>query len=129
MIVKRLLCPERLRRVPPGFNWLDHRLVSQNFLARCDCNALALYLFLVTVADVQGLSYYSDAAIGRHLRLDPLALAAARQQLVRAELLAYQKPLYQVLGLDAPAPAPPRAGREQSVGEVLRRLWPPGGGQ
>ena len=131
MIIKHLLRPERLRRVPEGFNWVDHRLVSQGFLGRCDHRALALYLFLVTVSDVQGLSYYSDAAIGRRLNLDPLQLAAARQQLVRADLLAYQKPLYQVLALEsATVPvvaAPERAGREQSVGEVLRRVLGAGG--
>ena len=59
-----------------------------------------------------------------------LQLAAARQQLVRADLIAYQKPLYQVLALDGPAgpgPAAERAGQAQSVGEILRRLSEPGG--
>ena len=32
--------------------------------------ALALYLVLVTVADAQGLSYYSDESLERMLRLD-----------------------------------------------------------
>jgi hypothetical protein len=129
MIIKRLLRPERLRRVPAGFNWVDHRLVSQHFITRCDHGALALYLFLVTVSDVQGLSYYSAAAIGRRLRMDLLQLAAARQQLIKADLIAYQKPLYQVLGLDGPAEstAPERSGREQSAGEILRRVLGPGG--
>ncbi len=124
MIIKRLLRPERLRRVPSGFNWVDHRLVSQNLIGRCDHNALALYLFLITVSDVQGLSYYSDAAIGRRLKMDSLQLASARQQLVQADLLAYQQPLYQVLALDsAPsAVAPERSGREQSAGDILRRV-------
>jgi len=27
MIEKHLLCPERVRRVPPHFSWVDHRLV------------------------------------------------------------------------------------------------------
>jgi hypothetical protein len=131
MIIKRLIRPERLRQVPQGFNWVDHRLVSQNFISRCDHSALALYLFLVTVSDVQGLSYYSDATIGRRLRMGPLELAAARQQLVRSDLIAYQKPLYQVLALDsAPGPvAPERSGREQSAGDILRRLLDPGGAQ
>jgi hypothetical protein len=108
---------------------VDHRLVSQNFIGRCEHRALALYLFLVTVADVQGLSYYSDAAIGRRLNLDPLELAAARQQLVQADLIAYQKPLYQLLALDGPAVATalPRSGQVQSVGDILGRLLPPGG--
>lgn len=125
MIIKRLIRPERLRRVPPGFNWVDHRLVRQNFIRRCDHPALALYLFLVTVSDVQGLSYYSEAAIGRWLKMDLVQLAAARQQLVQADLIAYQKPLYQVLALDAPArpgPTGERAGEVQSAGEILRRL-------
>lgn len=134
MIIKRPIRPERLRRVPDGFNWVDHRLVSQHFITRCDHSALALYLFLVIVSDVQGLSYYSDAAIGRRLKMDLLLLAAARQQLVGAELIAYQKPLYQVLALEAvPAPvraaSPERSGREQSVGEILGRLLEQGAGK
>jgi hypothetical protein len=125
MIIKRLIRPERLRRVPPGFNWVDHRLVSQNFISRCDPPALALYLFLVTVSDVQGLSYYSDAAIGRRLNMDLVQLAAARQQLIRADWIAYQKPLYQVLALDSPTgpePTGERASQAQSAGDILRRL-------
>jgi hypothetical protein len=129
MIVKRVIRPERLRQVPASFSWIDHRLVSQHFISRCDHGALALYLFLVTVGDAQGLSYYSDASICRRLRMDPLDLAAARQQLVQAELIAYQKPLYQVLGLDpSESPATPeRSGREQSAGDILRRVLEHGG--
>jgi hypothetical protein len=128
MIVKRVIRPERLRQVPASFSWVDHRLVSQHFISRCDHGALALYLFLVTVADAQGLSYYSDASICRRLRMDPLELGAARQQLVQAELIAYRKPLYQVLGLDSESPATPeRSGREQSAGDILRRVLEQGG--
>jgi hypothetical protein len=127
MIHKRLIRPERLRQVPPSFSWVDHRLVRQNFIGRCDCRALALYLFLVTVADADGLSYYSDAAIGRHLDLRPEELRAARAQLQQADLVAYQKPLYQVLSLEDSAPAThqpdtPRTGQTQSVADVLRHV-------
>ena len=85
-----------------------------------------MYLFLVTVGDVHGLSYYSDAAIGRHLNLDAAALAAARQQLLQADLIAYQKPLYQVLALPeedhgASASVAPRTGQLRNIGEILRR--------
>ena len=51
MVTKRLLRPERLRTVPSQFSWLDHRLVRERHLERCSTEALALYLFLVTVAD------------------------------------------------------------------------------
>jgi hypothetical protein len=81
MIAKHLLRPDRQRQVPPSFSWVDHRLIRHRLLNPCDHAAWALYLFLITVGDVQGLSYYSDAAIGRHLKMDLLQLAAARQQL------------------------------------------------
>jgi hypothetical protein len=126
MIIKRVIRPERLRQIPPSFSWVDHRLVRGHFIQRCDPPSLALYLFLVTVADVQGLSYYSDASICRRLRLDLLQLAAARRQLEQVDLIAYAKPLYQVLALDrshAPSgPAGERSGQTQSLAEILRRV-------
>lgn len=124
MLIKRLIRPERLRQIPPSFSWVDHRLVSGRFIERCDPPGLALYLFLVTVADVQGLSYYSDASIGRRLRMDLMQLAAARRQLEQMELIAYAKPLYQVLALEVPCAAVPgeRSGRTHSLAEILRRV-------
>jgi hypothetical protein len=89
-----------------------------------------LYLFLVTVADAQGLSYYSDAKTARVLNMVESTLAVARRELCRAGLIAYQHPLYQVLSLDDPATGPavvfnegPRRGSGQavSIGEVLRQ--------
>mgnify|MGYP001574676261 FL=1 len=75
---------------------------------------------------MQGLSYYSDASIARHLNLDPLALSAARQQLIQADLIAYHKPLYQVLALPENPRSPaasraPRTGETRSVADILRR--------
>jgi hypothetical protein len=45
VIRKRLLCPERLRQVPPQFSWVDHRLVRDRHIAGKSAEALALYLF------------------------------------------------------------------------------------
>ena len=120
-----------MRRIPPSFSWVDHRLVRDHYLPRADHSAWALYLFLLTVADVQGLSFYSDRAVGRHLKMDSLQLSAARQQLVQADLIAYQRPLYQVLALpEDPKVGPPtlpRSGQAQSVAEILRRALEGGG--
>jgi hypothetical protein len=121
---KHLIRPDRLRQVPTGFNWVDHRLVRQNYLDRCDCVDLALYLFLVTVSDVQGLSYYSDQAICRRLQIDPTALSAARVHLQKADLIAYQKPLYQVLSLEEPSESASlssslRTEQTQSIAQIL----------
>jgi len=100
MILKHLLCRDRVRRVPAQFSWLDQRLVRHDHVRRCDCVALALYLVLVTVADAQGLSFYSDRRLGALLSVRPERLAVAREQLLRAGLIAYEPPLYQVLALD-----------------------------
>jgi hypothetical protein len=108
---KRLLRPERLRRVPQQFSWVDQALVRSRLIDRLDARAAALYLFLVTVADAQGLSYWGAATLGRRLGLSAGELEAARARLVELELLAWQAPLYQVLalpqqGVPSPGAAP-----------------------
>lgn len=123
MVVKRVLCPARLRKVPPQFNWVDHRLIRDKHICRCSVQALALYLFLVSVADAEGLSYYSDGSISRLLPLDAPALQRARQELIAAQLIAYQKPLYQVLSLDAPTL--PRQSQPQSIGDIFEHMKGP----
>ena len=125
MIDKQPIRPERLRQIPSSFSWVDHRLIRHHRLEGHPHGAWALYLFLVTAADAQGLSYYSDATLSRLLKLDLLQLAQARQQLVAADLVAYQKPLAQVLALPqvtgAPAPTGTRLGQPLRVGDILRR--------
>ena len=119
MTIKRVICSERVRKIPTQFSWVDHRLVRERHIERCDAHAAALYLFLVTVADVQGLSYYSDASLGRSLSMDPVRLSKARGDLIRAGLIAYQRPLYQVLALDSP---PHIEVCELSADEIAVRL-------
>ncbi|MDD9998062.1 MAG: hypothetical protein OXQ89_09995 [Rhodospirillaceae bacterium] len=111
MVTKRLLRPERLRAVPSQFSWLDHRLVRERYLDRCSTEALALYLFLVTVADAKGLSYYGDATVCARLGVSAEQFDVARQVLIGADLIAYEAPLYQVLSLDRPTIVEPAAMR------------------
>jgi hypothetical protein len=132
MIDKHPIRPDRLRQVPSGFSWVDHRLIRHRHLEGCPHGAWALYLFLVTVGDAQGLSYYSEASLCRHLRMDSVELSACRRQLEGADLIAYRKPLYQVLALreasdQAATTDSPRLGRVQSAGEILRRVLSGGG--
>src|SRR5580700_9771395 len=127
MITKRVLCPERLRHVPHRFSWIDQRLVRDGHIARCSPQAAALYLLLVTVADAQGLSYYSDATAARLLSMSAKDLGEARARLLSVGLIAYYSPYYQVLSLE---PQPPGAlgvpgtggshGPALSVGQILR---------
>ena len=126
MIHKRLLNPQRCRRVPRQFSWVDQRLVRDSYLPRCSTQALALYLVLITVADAQGLSYYSDNTLTQWLSLERDALHQARQQLLHLGLIAFEKPLYQVLALDEPprrqtASSQPRQPTPLAMRALLRR--------
>jgi hypothetical protein len=101
MPIKRLLDPRRIRKAPPrGFGWIDHRLLRDGYIGRCSPQALALYVLLVCASDAQGLSYYSDPRIAQLLTLEPAKLSLARRELIGLGLIAYQKPLYQLLSLE-----------------------------
>ena len=91
--------PTRLRQIPPQFSWVDHRLVRDGYFECCSCDALALYLFLLTVADARGLSYYSQPSLMKQLKLGTIRFSQARTELIETRLIAYQHPLYQVLAL------------------------------
>ena len=125
-IKKRVLCPERLRRVPAQFSWIDQQLIRQPiYLQQCELGALALYLVLVTVADAEGLSYYSDSTLEKFLRMERRQLLDARRQLCEAGLVVYEQPLYQVLSLQqtpAEPTAAPRAGQSRSAKEILHQI-------
>jgi hypothetical protein len=114
-VSKRVLNPERLRQVPEHFSWLDHRLVRERYIERADVCAWALYLFLLSVADVHGLSYYSDPTLAQRLHLTPQRLAQARRDLLALDLIAYDPPLYQVLSLPGTVPASVRLQRLRSA--------------
>ena len=80
-------------------------------------------MFLITAADSQGLSYYSDASVSRILQVDLVALTQARQQLVQSQLIAYRKPLYQVLDLEPSAISEStRQGETLSVAAILQKV-------
>jgi len=116
MTIKTLLCARRRRKVPAQFSWIDQRLVRDRHICRCGPEALALYLLLVTVADAEGLSYYADSTAAKLLSMEQAALSQARRDLVAAGLIAYRKPLYQVLSLDPGDRGP------ASLSEILKGM-------
>ena len=101
MVSKVPIVAERIRKVPKHFSWIDHRLVRDRHIENCSHASAALYLFLVTVGDAKGLSYYGEKSILKHLCMDQSVLEAARANLIKIGLIAWQKPLYQVLSLDS----------------------------
>jgi hypothetical protein len=96
---KRIPDPARVRRVPSHFSWVDHRLVRLGHIRGRSCRALAVYLFLVTVGDADGVSWYGDERIAVELGLSVSGLHQACDELELAGLIAYDAPFYQVLEL------------------------------
>jgi hypothetical protein len=127
---KRPISLAKLRRIPPQFSWVDQRLVRDRYIDQLSPQACALYLFLITVADAQGLSYYAASSLGQRLSLTSAERHQARQALITRGLIAYQPPLYQVLALDVtpsavtPSAAPVATEDEPvDIQAVFARIW------
>lgn len=122
---KKIIDPSRIRRIPSQFSWVDHRLIRHRHLAGCSSQAWALYLLLTTVADAEGISYYSNASLCGHLNVSTTQLQTARRELVDANLIAWESPFYQVLDLAPRQPessgssAPKRSGETRDFAAVL----------
>ena len=128
---KRLpvLAPDRLRRPPGSFAWVDHRLRSSGLLPLLEPPEIGLYLFLVLAADKDGLSCWRLDRIEREMPcLDRSALWKARDRLVELDLIAF-KPwrasdpdgVYQVLSLWRNGAAP-SAESHFTLAALARRL-------
>jgi len=112
-----VLVPERLRKPPRSFAWIDHRLRSPERLAMLDPPEIGLYLFLALAADKDGLSCWRLDRIEREAPcFDRRSLWKARDGLVELDLVAF-KPwsasapdgVYQVLSIEPnAAPQPPQ---------------------
>lgn len=79
---KHPICFSKLRKVPKQFSWVDQRLVRERSLDQLSHEAWTLSLFLVTVADAQGLSFDSDHALCQRLSMTAAVLSQARQALL-----------------------------------------------
>jgi len=124
MQIKRVLHPERLRKIEGSFSWIDHRFITGGFLRDLSTLEILLYLFLVAVSDRNGLSFYHDDRMASLLKIDLPALGQAREGLVLRSLLAYEAPLYQVLSLPPqPVILPSREGRSQREEEIARSYF------
>ena len=122
-----VLVPERLRRVPRSFAWIDHRLRSGGFIEKLTPEETELYLFLALAADSKGLSCWRLDRIEREIPFDVAALTRARKGLRARDLVAFRpwrakgvEGSYQVLSLPKVEAAPVRAGGVASLGDVLR---------
>jgi len=126
MIAKHPIRRDRVRHVPRQFSWVDHRLVRDRHIESLTHPAAALYLFLLTVADYHGLSFYSDPAIMARLSMAAPTLGEARRNLIETGLIAFHAPLYQVLSLDPHVnfPSSSRVAMDQPlhIGQILKKI-------
>ena len=124
---KRPISLAKLRQVPRQFSWVDQRLVRERSIDQLSHEACALYLFLLTVADAQGLSYYAEPSLCQRLKMSVAQLRQTRHVLITQNLLAYRRPLYQVLALEAQnheaAAGPETHDDTVDMKAVFQQIW------
>jgi len=113
MIKKKILKPDRIRRIDGGFSFIPHCFLADGFLATLTQKQLLLYLFLCLVSDRYGLSFYSYDAICSLVELSLDQYIEARDALIEKDLIAFDGTLFQVLALPEksllnPKPKPDR---------------------
>jgi len=99
MIKKRILNPQRVRRIKGGFSFIPHRFVTGGYWGCLGGDELMLYLFLVTVSDRYGLSFYSAESICVLTHMPHRQYDLAREGLVEKDLIAFDGTVFQVLEL------------------------------
>ncbi len=99
MIKKKILNPNRIRRINGGFSFVPHRFLTDGFLASLEQKELLLFLFLVIVSDRNGLSFYSYDAICSLLEISLDQYMEARDGLIEKDLIAFDGTVFQVLSL------------------------------
>ena len=91
------ILPERVRKLPAHFAWVDHRLRDR--LAKLSLEEIALLFFLHLAADRDGCSWWADSTIGKRLGLREGDVIQARYGLISKGFIAYRYPLFQLLAL------------------------------
>jgi len=101
MARKRILNPDRVRRIDGGFSFIPHRFITDGFLETLNQKEILLYMFLVLVSDRNGLSFYSYDSICTHLEFSLDEYIEGRNALIDKGLIAFDGTVFQVLDLPA----------------------------
>jgi len=99
MIQKKVLNTQRVRRISGSFAFIEHRFLREGFLSSLSHHELILYVFLVLVADREGLSYYSYDKICEVLKIDLNDYLGARDGLIGHDLICFDGVIFQILSL------------------------------
>ena len=121
MLSKKIINPNRIRRIEGGFSFIPHRFLTDGFLASLHQKELLLYFFLILSSDRYGLSFYSYDVICSYLELCVDDYIEARDGLIKKDLIAYDGTLFQVLDLpESPVQAPAMKAVPASTGRGHR---------
>lgn len=82
--------PQSIRKIDGSFAWLDHRLMKNGFIEVLTADDLLLYVFLVLVADRNGVSFYRKETICQKISLDFHQFEIARDRLISMRLIAFE---------------------------------------
>jgi len=103
--------PQKIRKIESSFAWIDHRLVRNGYLQVMTHDDMVLYLFLILVADRNGVSFYRKEKICDAVSLDFSQFEIAKDRLINMKLIAFKSysvlspnGYYQVLPVDNKAP-------------------------
>ena len=98
--------PQRIRNIKGSFAWIDHRIMRNGFMETMTHQDIALYLFLILVADTNGVSFYRKEKICQAVSLDFSRFEIAKDRLINMKLIAFESysvlsPIYCVQNLFA----------------------------
>ena len=124
MIKKKIIDPNRIRRIDGGFSFIPHRFIADGFLTYLDQIEILLYLFLCLVSDRYGLSFYSYDTICSYLQLTLEELHEATDGLIEKDLIDFDGTIFQVLDLPSKPVQnfPKKLDRELNRKEYRRHL-------
>jgi hypothetical protein len=103
--------PKNIRNIKGSFAWIDHRLIRNGFVKVMTHQDMVLYLFLVLVADKNGVSFYRKEKICEAVSLDYNQFEIAKDRLISMDLIAFEgysvlspNGYYQILPIETKAP-------------------------
>jgi hypothetical protein len=121
MIKKKILMPERIRRIDGGFSFIPHRFLLEGFLGSLNQKELLLYLFLVLASDRNGLSFYSYDHICTLLQFNLDEYIVSRDGLIEKDLIAFDGIFFQVLSLPRKQPDRQKAKNRSPVEQLIQK--------
>jgi hypothetical protein len=110
-----LLEPRRVRYPKGAYGWVELKVVTSGRLEQLGSEAALTYLFLCTVGNMLGLSFWSRPRMARTLGLSLEAVEIAIRRLREGDLIATNGRVVQILPLEAAVQGDGKPNQSPSV--------------